>query len=154
MKRNYRDNVAMIILSDNYDIDKKIFVAQKFNQEEWEMPQGGLNDGETFIDALYRELNEEITTTDVEILSVCDEFFYYDFDDPVIMKRMLPYTGQRQKYYLIKLNDNSKIDINTSVPEFKSYKFITVDKLLENCPSDRAEVYPKVLKYFKDKGEL
>ena len=150
----YRPNVAMIIVSNDYPKKKEIFIAQRNDLSDvWQFPQGGIDEGEKVIEALYRELEEEIGTKAVKIISEYPKWISYDFP-PKIAKKMSPYKGQKQKYFLVKLKKSAKIDINTSHPEFSKYKFVKVEDALNLSASFKQAVYKTVIKYFRDEGYL
>jgi putative (di)nucleoside polyphosphate hydrolase len=150
----YRPNVAMIIVSNNYPQKKEIFIAQRNDLSDiWQFPQGGIDKGEEVHDALYRELEEEIGTSEVKIIAEYPEWLSYDFPEK-IAKKMKPWKGQKQRYFLVKLKKKASIDINTKHPEFSDYKFVSVDDALGLSASFKKDVYEKVIKYFKDKDYL
>ena len=153
-KNLYRPNVAMIIVSNDYPQKKEIFIAQRNDLSDvWQFPQGGIDDGEGVLEALFRELEEEIGTRAVQIIGEYPEWISYDFP-PKIAREMSPYKGQRQKYFLVKLEKGAKIDINTSHPEFSEYKFVGVDDALNLSASFKQAVYETVIKHFRDEGYL
>ena len=150
----YRPNVAMIIVSENYPQKKEIFIAQRNDLTDiWQFPQGGIDEGEEVEDALFREMEEEIGTNAAEIVASYPEWISYDFP-PKILKKMKPYKGQIQKYYLVKLSKDAKIDIHTKHPEFSDYKFVTVDDVLNLTAHFKKPVYEKVVQYFVKEGLL
>ncbi len=150
----YRPNVAMIIVSENYPQKKEIFIAQRNDLTDiWQFPQGGIDEGEEVEDALFREMEEEIGTKAAEIVAFYPEWISYDFP-PKILKKMQPYKGQIQKYYLVKLSKDAKIDIHTKHPEFSDYKFVTVDDVLNLTAYFKKPVYEKVVQYFVKEGLL
>ncbi|WP_294966904.1 RNA pyrophosphohydrolase [Sulfurimonas sp.] len=150
----YRPNVAMIIVSNNYPQKKEIFIAQRNDlTDKWQFPQGGIDEGEEVQEALLRELEEEIGTNKIEIVAEYPEWISYDFP-PKIAKKMSPYKGQKQKYFLVKLKKSAKIDINTAHPEFSDYKFVGVDEALNLSASFKQAVYETVIRYFKNEGYL
>ena len=124
-KKNFRPNVAAIILSSKYPQKCEIFIASRIDiSNAWQFPQGGIDDGESIKEALFRELEEEIGTRDVEIIAEYPTWVSYEFP-PIIAQKMYPYDGQKQKYYLVKLKKGAKININTETPEFSEYKFVS-----------------------------
>lgn len=150
----YRPNVAMIIVSNNYPQKKEIFIAQRNDLSNvWQFPQGGIDDGEEVLEALFRELEEEIGTKAVNIISEYPDWISYDFP-PKIAKKMSPYRGQKQKYFLVKLKKSAKIDINTKDPEFSDYKFVEVNDALSLSASFKQAVYETVIQHFRDEGHL
>ncbi len=150
----YRPNVAMIILSNNYPDKKEIFIAQRNDLSDvWQFPQGGIDEGEEVQEALFREMKEEIGTKKAKIIAEYPEWISYDFP-PKIAKKMKPYTGQKQRYFLLKLKKSAKIDIDTKHPEFSAYKFVKVKDALSLSASFKKDVYKKVIKYFKKEGYL
>ncbi|MBD3840604.1 MAG: RNA pyrophosphohydrolase [Campylobacterales bacterium] len=153
-KKNYRPNVAAIVLSSSYPARCEIFIASRIDVEgAWQFPQGGIDHGETPKKALFRELKEEIGTNDVEIVAEFPQWVRYDFP-PAVAHRMAPYDGQTQKYFLVKLKKGAKVNIHTKVPEFSEYKFVKSDDLNEYITFFKRTVYKKVLKYFKKEGYI
>lgn len=150
----YRPNVAMIIVSNNYPQKKEIFIAQRNDLTDiWQFPQGGIDEGEEVHEALFREMEEEIGTNSAEIIAEYPEWISYDFP-PKILKKMKPYKGQTQRYFLLKLKDHAKININTKHPEFADYEFVSVDDVLHLTAHFKKPVYEEVLKYFIQEGLL
>jgi 8-oxo-dGTP pyrophosphatase MutT (NUDIX family) len=115
--------------------------------------QGGIDKGETPKVALLRELKEEIGTNDIQIIAEYPEWISYDFP-PNVAQKMKPYDGQVQKYFLVKLNNNAKINLNTKLPEFSEYKFVKYNDINEYVAFFKRTVYKKVLQYFKKEGYI
>jgi len=153
-KDTYRPNVAMIIVSSNYPQKKEIFIAQRNDLLDiWQFPQGGIDQGEEVKEALFRELEEEIGTGDAEIVGEYPEWISYDFPDK-IAKKMKPYKGQTQRYFLLKLAKDAKINLDTQHPEFSDYKFVSVEDVLHHTAHFKKPVYENVINYFKNEGLL
>lgn len=153
-KKRYRPNVAAIVLSPKYPNRCEIFIASRNDvADAWQFPQGGIDDGESAHDALYRELKEEIGTNDVEIVAEYPEWVSYDFPE-IIAKKMYPYDGQIQKYFLVRLNTKEHIHLNTENPEFNEYKFVDYSDIFNYVTYFKRQVYKKVLDYFKKEGYL
>ncbi|MBR7118102.1 MAG: RNA pyrophosphohydrolase [Helicobacteraceae bacterium] len=154
----YRPNVAAIILSVKYPEVCEFFIAKrndiKKSRNVWQFPQGGIDDGETPICALYRELKEEIGTDDVEVISEYPYWLTYDFPTGVISNKMYPFKGQKQKYFLVKLRATSNINLDTPIPEFIKYKFVDYDRIFRNTVYFKRPIYKKVLEYFKKEGYI
>jgi len=153
-KKLYRPNVAMIIVSSNYPQKKEIFIAQRNDLIDiWQFPQGGIDKGEEVKEALFRELEEEIGTPEATIVGEYPEWISYDFPDK-IAKRMQPYIGQTQRYFLLKLSENAVINLATEHPEFNDYKYVSVEDVLNHTAHFKKPVYEKVINYFKEEGLL
>ena len=151
--KKYRPNVAAVILSPKYPEKVEILVAKRNDVDAWQFPQGGIDEGESPKEALLRELKEEIGTDDIEIIAEMPEWLSYDFPK-MIAKKMYPYDGQRQKYFLVKLKKDAKIDLNTEIPEFDDYKFVKLEDVFKYVKSFKRPVYKKVIEYFKQNGYL
>ena len=132
---------------------KKIKKKRVDIKDAWQFPQGGIDKGETPKMALFRELKEEIGTDKVEIIAEYPKWLSYDFPEDVLEK-MKPYSGQIQKYFLVRLKKNAKIKLNTEIPEFNDYNFVSFDEIDKNVRSFKRESYLEVLNYFKDKGYI
>jgi len=153
-KPQYRPNVAMIIVSNNYPEKKEIFIAQRNDLLDiWQFPQGGIDKGEEVQEALFRELEEEIGTDKAKIVAEYPEWISYDFPEKIAQK-MKPYKGQTQRYFLLKLKKSAKINLETEHPEFMDYKFVSVEDVLEHTAHFKKPVYETVINYFKKEGLL
>ncbi|WP_169777075.1 RNA pyrophosphohydrolase [Campylobacter mucosalis] len=152
MQKKYRPNVSAVILSSKYPFKCEIFVANRVDLDGvWQFPQGGIDDGEEPKTALLRELNEEIGTDEIEILDEYPEWLSYDFPNGA-SKKMYPFDGQTQKYFLVRLKPNARINLNTTHPEFSEYKFLTYSGIFDEINHFKKPIYTKVLNYFKEKG--
>ncbi|MDR0762491.1 MAG: RNA pyrophosphohydrolase [Campylobacteraceae bacterium] len=153
-EKKYRPNVAAVIVSSEYPFKCKIFIAQRSDIEDaWQFPQGGIDEGESPSEALLRELKEEIGTKKIEIIAEYPNWLSYDFPNK-IAKKMYPYDGQKQKYFLVRLKKSAKLNIKTKHPEFTDYKFIDAQEVLKHITHFKKPVYKKVLEYFKKEGYL
>ncbi len=152
--KNYRPNVAAIVLSAKYPLKCEIFIASRTDVENaWQFPQGGIDEGEGVEEALFRELEEEIGTREIEIIAQYPKWVSYDFP-PAIRDKMKPYDGQIQRYFLVKLKKGAKVNINTHTPEFSEYKFVETQNISEYITFFKRTVYKQVLKYFKEEGYI
>jgi putative (di)nucleoside polyphosphate hydrolase len=150
----YRPNVAAVVVSPEYPEVKKIMIAERSDiTGVWQFPQGGIDKGESSEEALFRELEEEIGTKKVEVVAEYPEWITYDFPSHVA-KRMKPFSGQKQRYYLVRLKKKAVINLDTKHPEFISHKFVAVDELFEHIAHFKKPVYEQVIKHFKEEGLL
>ncbi len=153
MEKRYRPNVAAIVLSSRYPEKCEFFLGLRTDLNNvWQFPQGGIDEGENPKDALFRELKEEIGTDEVEVIAAYPDWIKYDFP-PVIAKKMYPFDGQTQRYFLVRLKSEARIDLETHEEvEFQDYKFSTYKEVLEQTTHFKKPVYKKVLGYFKKEG--
>ncbi len=150
----YRPNVAAVVLSSEYPAVMKVFIGLRSDMKDvWQFPQGGIDDGESPREALLRELKEEIGTDNIEIISEYPEWEFYDFPDGIAKnKKLYNYSGQKQKYYLVRLKNDSEINIKTYHPEFNEYKFVKSDLVFEFISHFKKPIYKKVLSHFRREG--
>ena len=149
MKEQYknlplRSGVGIVVLNQ----ENKIFVAKRIDNPKnfWQMPQGGIDEGEDFLSAAYRELKEETNITKVELIKELDGFTTYELPDHllgIIWKGK--FKGQKQKWFIVKfLGNDSEININTKKPEFFEWKWIDVGQLTDVVVHFKLEVYKKL----------
>lgn len=153
-EKNYRPNVAAVIVSSSYPEKCEVFVAERSDiAGAWQFPQGGVDEHETPRDALLRELKEEIGTDSVDIIAEYPGWISYDFPDTVA-KKMYPYDGQKQRYFLVRLKDEANISLETKVPEFSRYRFVDLKGIIDVVSHFKRPIYKKVLAHFKKTGYL
>ncbi|MDU7693265.1 MAG: RNA pyrophosphohydrolase [Helicobacter sp.] len=150
--KSYRPNVAAVIMSPSYPQICEFFIARRVDLKRvWQFPQGGIDEGESPQSALLRELKEEIGTDNVEVISECPKWMYYDFPKG-ISRKMYPFDGQKQKYFLVRLKSIDDINLSTLNPEFDRYKFISYEEIFRIIRHFKLRVYSKVLDHFKNEG--
>ena len=150
----YRPNVAAIVLSEEYPEKCEFMIARRKGMRRgWQFPQGGIDENESTEEALRRELREEIGTDEIEIIAEYPEWISYDFPKNAKNPKMYPFKGQRQKYYLVRLKENARIDLESyETPEFEEYKFVTGDELFKQVAFFKRKVYRRVIEYFTKEG--
>ena len=145
----YRRSVGIMLLNKH----KCIFVGKRLDTktDEWQMPQGGIENDESIIEAGRRELYEETNITDVKILAQTSHWLYYDVPDFFLGKLWEgKYRGQKQKWLLALFNgDDSVINISKLAAEFQEWKWIEVNKLHEVAVSYKKNLYSTILEEFR-----
>ena len=150
MSDKLRKNVLGVIFDDERNV---LIVSRSNDPLHWQFPQGGIDEGEEVLEALFREMLEEIGTDKAEIVGEYPEWLSYDFPEK-IARNMKPYKGQTQRYFLVKLHKEAEINLDTKHPEFMSYKFVDVETLLDYTAHFKKPVYETVVNYFKNEGLL
>tara|TARA_B100000963_G_scaffold318135_1_gene299023 strand:+ start:2420 stop:2896 length:477 start_codon:yes stop_codon:yes gene_type:complete len=136
-----RNGVGIVVLNK----ENKVFVAKRIDSPKnfWQMPQGGVDVGEDFLTAAYRELEEETSIKNVELIQEIDGILTYELPDHllgIIWKGK--YKGQKQKWFLMKyLGENSEINIRTNKPEFLEWKWIDLDMITEVVVDFKLHIY-------------
>jgi putative (di)nucleoside polyphosphate hydrolase len=154
MEKNFKNlplriGVGIILLNK----DNKVFVAKRIDNPKnyWQMPQGGVNEGEDFLKAAYRELKEETNIKSVELIKELDGLTIYELPDNllgIIWKGK--YKGQKQKWFLMKFKgDEKEININTKNPEFLDWKWIDLDQITDVVVEFKLNVYKELQKKVK-----
>ena len=139
-----RSGVGIILLNKN----NKVFVAKRIDNPKnfWQMPQGGVDKGENFLRAAYRELEEETSIKSVELINELDGTITYELPDRllgIIWKGK--YRGQKQKWFVMRFTGNdNEININTKNPEFLEWKWIELDLITEYVVDFKHHVYKNV----------
>jgi putative (di)nucleoside polyphosphate hydrolase len=127
----YRPNVGLAL----FQRDGLVFLGKRYGTEgpyQWQMPQGGMDRGETPLEAAYREMEEEIgvRTEHVDLLEETADWFYYDFPIDVRkkMKQRGRYKGQRQKWFAFRFKGrDADIKLDAHTPEFSDWRWAALD---------------------------
>jgi len=145
-----RSGVGIVVLNK----ENKILVAKRIDNQKnfWQMPQGGVDEGEDYLTAAYRELEEETSIKEVELIKELDGLIAYE-----LPKSLLGiiwggrYKGQEQKWFVMRfLGKNSDVNIQTKNPEFCEWKWIEVDNLTDHVVDFKLHVYESVKKNVKE----
>jgi putative (di)nucleoside polyphosphate hydrolase len=146
----YRPAVGILLLNG----ERRIFAGKRIDQtvESWQMPQGGIDDGEDPFEAAKRELAEEIGTANAELLREHSEWLSYDLPEPLVGVALQGrYRGQLQKWFAMRfLGDDSEIDLKTAHEEFSDWKWVGADELLKMIVPFKRPVYEEVFRAFAD----
>ena len=145
----FRKGVGIVVLNK----ENKVFVAKRIDNPKnfWQMPQGGVDEGEDLLSAAYRELEEETSMKKVKLIQEIEGILTYELPDHllgIIWKGK--YKGQKQKWFLMKyLGDNDEINIKTKKPEFLEWKWVELDKITEVVVDFKLNVYKELKKKIK-----
>lgn len=144
----YRPAVGIMLLNARAEV----FVGQRLDStlEAWQMPQGGIDPGETPEQAAWRELGEEVGTNAAEIVAVAER--QLDYDLPPDLQGKLwggKYRGQRQTWFAMRFTGtDTEIDIATPEPEFRSWMWIAPQRLPQLVVPFKRALYEAVLAEF------
>jgi len=139
-----RSGVGIIVLNK----DNKVFVAKRIDNPKnfWQMPQGGVDEGEDFLKAAYRELEEETSIKNVDLIKELDGMITYELPERllgIIWKGK--YRGQKQKWFVMKfVGEDKEINIKTKNPEFLDWKWIELDQITEVVVDFKLHVYKEL----------
>ena len=130
--------------------ENKIFVGKRIDNpaNSWQMPQGGVDKNESFLEAAKRELEEETSIQTVEVLKELNEWLTYNLPKNLLGKLWKgKYRGQKQKWFIMKfLGKNDEINIRTKRPEFLDWKWINSSDLPEVAVDFKVNIYKKMAK--------
>ena len=146
----YRLNVGIMLINH----EGLVFVGQRRDNhsDAWQMPQGGIDDGENTKEAALRELHEETGVPEnlVQILAVSEDWISYDLPKELISQLWGGrFRGQKQKWYLMRfLGSDTEVNIQTETPEFSAWKWMAANALVENIVPFKKSVYEQVLSEF------
>ncbi len=153
----YRPCVGIMLINE----EGLIWVGQRVPKqhdleklETWQMPQGGIDDGEKPEDAARRELEEETGISSIEIIAEAKDWLTYDLPD-ALLGRVLKgrYKGQRQKWFAMRfLGNESEINISAKEghgAEFEAWRWVEIEELPRLVISFKQSVYEQVIAEFK-----
>tara|TARA_B100001996_G_scaffold164505_1_gene125406 strand:+ start:36 stop:509 length:474 start_codon:yes stop_codon:yes gene_type:complete len=139
-----RSGVGIVVLNKK----NQIFLAKRIDNPKnfWQMPQGGVDNGEEFYEAAMRELKEETSIKTVSLIKEIDGLTTY-----LLPNRLLGiiwkgrYKGQKQKWFIVRFNGEEKeININTKHPEFLDWKWVNIDDLTNEVVEFKVHVYKQI----------
>ena len=145
-----RNGVGVIVLNN----ENKVFVGKRKDNpvDRWQMPQGGVDIGETYLSAMKRELYEETSIKSIEILKEINGFFEYELPKNlvgIIWKGK--FRGQKQKWFITRfIGNENEINLQTKNPEFIEWKWIIPDELPKTIVDFKKKMYVELLEILKD----
>ena len=143
----YRANIGIVITNEK----KQILLAKRYKQDAWQLPQGGIDKDETELDALYRELEEEVglAPEQVSLLAKTPKWLRYELPKEHIRRKQKPTCiGQKQVWYLLKLvSSDTDISLNLhNKVEFDDWKWVDYWNPVDEVINFKKEVYEDMLK--------
>ena len=141
-----RNGVGIVVLNKK----NKVFVAKRIDNPKnfWQMPQGGVDKGDNFLNAAYRELEEETGIKNVEFIQEIEGTMTYELPDHllgIIWKGK--YKGQKQKWFVMRyLGKDEEINIKTKNPEFLEWKWIDLKMITEVVVDFKLHIYKELKK--------
>tara|TARA_B100000242_G_scaffold41266_1_gene24663 strand:- start:1178 stop:1648 length:471 start_codon:yes stop_codon:yes gene_type:complete len=144
-----RTGVGIVVLNNQ----NKVFVGKRKDNpvDKWQMPQGGVDDGEDYLSAMKRELFEETSIKSIEVLEEIERFFEYELPKNLIgIIWKGKFRGQKQKWFITKFVGKEKeINLNTKNPEFIEWKWIIPEELPNVIVDFKKKIYLDLLKDIK-----
>ena len=139
-----RSGVGIVLLNKR----NEVFVARRLDNAKkfWQMPQGGVDKNEDYLDAAYRELEEETSINNVKLIKKLDGFITYELPKNLIgIIWKGKYKGQKQKWFVMKfLGQDSDINLKTKHPEFFEWKWVALDKITDLVVEFKLSVYKEI----------
>ena len=140
-----RIGVGIILLNN----ENKVFVGKRIDNQKgnhWQMPQGGIDENENFLEAAKRELEEETSIKSVKIIKELNNWLTYDLPTNLVGKIWNgKYRGQKQKWFVMKfMGAKEEINIKTKIPEFLEWKWINSSDLTEVAVDFKINIYKKL----------
>ncbi len=141
-----RLGVGVVLLNS----DNKVFVGKRIDNPVnfWQMPQGGVDDNENLLYAANRELKEETGVKSTKLIKEIDNWLTYELPKNLLGKIWKgKYRGQKQKWFIMRfVGDEKEINIKTKNAEFKEWKWIDVNQLLNVVVRFKHDVYKTIVK--------
>lgn len=152
LPRTYRKNVAALIIND---FGCLLMCERADRNGAWQIPQGGVERGESVETALYRELREEIGTDSIEIIGTLPKPIRYDWPEHV--QKNKGYRGQEQTYFLVRLQKYAKLDFHRhareekdGTAEFSRGEWLPANEFLKRISGFKEGAYRTALSAFQD----
>ena len=144
-----RTGVGIVVLNNQ----NKVFVGKRKDNpvDKWQMPQGGVDNGEDYISAMKRELFEETSIKSIKVLEEIERFFEYELPEDLIgIIWKGKFRGQKQKWFITKFVGKEKeINLKTKNPEFIEWKWIPPEELPNVIVDFKKNIYLDLLKDIK-----
>tara|TARA_X000000368_G_scaffold369227_1_gene317657 strand:+ start:1100 stop:1573 length:474 start_codon:yes stop_codon:yes gene_type:complete len=140
-----RTGVGIVVLNS----ENKVFVGKRRDNpiDKWQMPQGGVDPGESLIEAMRRELLEETGITNIKILKELNYWLEYELPKDLIgIIWKGKFRGQKQRWFIVKfLGTDKEVNVKTKFPEFIEWKWLNIEELPNVIVDFKKDVYRKLL---------
>jgi len=149
----YRPCVGIVL----FNRDSNVWVGQRVPkpgdklENAWQMPQGGIDNGETPVEAAFRELREETGIESAEIISETPEWLTYDLPEHLLgVSWGGKYRGQKQKWFALRFSGNDQeVDLNKhQEPEFSAWRWVPLESLPELIVPFKKPIYEELVRIF------
>ena len=141
-----RLGVGIVLLNG----ENNVFVGKRIDNPEnfWQMPQGGVDINENFLDAAKRELKEETGITQIKLIKELNYWLEYELPDNLLGKIWKgKYRGQKQKWFVTKfLGKLDEINVKTKNPEFLDWKWVNPKELPNIAVKFKSDIYKEIIK--------
>ncbi|MDY0881515.1 RNA pyrophosphohydrolase [Dongia soli] len=149
-KLPYRPCVGIVL----FNAHGEVFIAQRLDNPgpAWQMPQGGIDDGEEPLTAARREMLEEIGTNKATLLAESRGWLHYDLPIDLVPKIWKGrFRGQRQKWFAFRFDGkDSEINIKTETPEFSAWRWAEFDTVPDLIVPFKRGIYQDVVAEFRE----
>ena len=141
-----RLGVGIVLLNSN----NKVFVGKRIDNPVnfWQLPQGGIDKNENILYAANRELKEETSIESVKLIKEIDNWLTYELPKNLLGKIWKgKYRGQKQKWFIVRfVGKEEEINVKTKNAEFKEWKWIDINQLLNVVVNFKLDVYKTIVK--------
>ena len=145
-----RIGVGILLLNS----ENKVFVGKRIDnpQSFWQMPQGGVDKNEDFLQAAKRELKEETGIKSVELIKELNDWLEYDLPKNLLGKIWNgKYRGQTQKWFIMRfIGKDNEINLRTKHPEFLEWKWVNIESITDKVVDFKLHVYERIKKELKN----
>ena len=141
-----RIGVGIVLLNH----ENKVFVGKRIDNptKYWQMPQGGVDNNENFLEAAKRELKEETGIKTIKLIKEIDGWLEYNLPENLLGKIWNgKFRGQKQKWFVMKFfGEKEEINIKTQKPEFLEWKWLDIPELTKVVVNFKAHIYNRIAK--------
>lgn len=142
----YRKNVGLVVFNSRGEVLVGARIGMKDN---WQFPQGGIDEGEEPKDAALRELYEEVGIQNAEFVFENPDWISYDFPKDLDIRMAKKYSGQIQKWFLLYWDHPAnECNLHIHEQEFETVKFIPFPSCVDTIVSFKREAYVKLIEVF------